>query len=216
MMNDKQLRDAVQIELDWEPSLTASDVGIAARDGVVTLTGHVPTYADKLSAENAARRVKGVKAVAEELKVRLPFSANHNDTDIAKAIVNRFEWDVQVPSDRVKATVEKGLVTLTGEVDWQYQKSSAENHVRYLTGVVGVVNHVRVKARVDTKHIADEIDSAIGRSWVFDAETIKVTADGGRVKLTGTARSPSDRLLASDAAWATAGTTDVENDILVV
>ena len=216
MFNDNQTREAVQRELDWEPSLTASDVGVAARDGVVTLTGHVPTYAQKQSAESAARRVKGVKAVAEELKVRLPLSVNHNDTDISKAVVNRFEWDVQVPADRVKATVEKGFVTLTGEVDWQFEKVAAENHVRYLTGVVGVSNKVSVKSRVNTTKIAQDIDSALGRSWFFDPETIKVSAKDGRVKLTGTARSPGDRMLAAHAAWAAAGTTDVENDIMVV
>ena len=200
MMNDKQLRDAVETELNWEPSLAASDIGIAAKDGVITLTGHVPTYSEKLSAETATRRVKGVKAVAEELKVRLPFSANHNDTDIGKAIVERFKWDVQVPVDQVQALVAQGFVTLTGEVKWQYQKEAAENHVRYLTGVTGVSNQIRVKPQVNTNGIEDDIDHALGRSWFFDPQTIKVTATGGRVRLTGTARSPSDRMLAVDAA----------------
>jgi len=216
MITDNQLRETVQTELNWEPSLNASDIGIAAKSGVVTLTGHVPSFAQKYSAEAAARRVKGVKAVAEELKVRLPQSVNHNDTDIATAIVHRFNWDLQIPSDRVKAMVEKGWVTLSGEVDWQFQKEAAMNHVRYMTGVTGVSDQITVKARVDTKNIARDIDSALDRSWFFDPETIDVTADGGRVKLTGTARTPTDRMLAAEAAWAAPGTTYVENDILVV
>jgi osmotically-inducible protein OsmY len=216
MITDDDLRATVQTELNWEPSLSAADIGVAAKNGVVTLTGHVPTYAEKFAAEAATRRVKGVKAIAEELKVRLPQSINHNDTDISGAIVQRFKWDLQVPADRVKATVEKGHVTLTGDVDWRYQKEAAELEVRYLSGVTGVTNAITLKPRVDTKNIAHDIDSAMGRSWFFDPETIKVTAEGGRVKLTGTARSPGDRILAADAAWAAPGTTFVENDIRVL
>ena len=216
MYTDEQLRDAVQSELNWEPSLSASDIGIAAKNGVITLTGHVPTYGQKWSAEAATRRVKGVKAVAEELKVRLSQSVNHNDTDISGAIVNRFKWDLLVPNDRVKAMVEKGHVTLSGEVDWQFQREAAENEVRNLSGVTGVSNQIAVKPQVDTQHIARDIDEAVGRSWFFDPATIKVTADGGRVKLTGTARSPGDRMLAAKTAWSAPGTTFVENDIRVV
>ena len=216
MFTDEQLRDAVQTELNWEPSLIAADIGIAAKEGVVTLTGHVPTYGQKFSAEAATRRVKGVKAVAEELKVRLPHSINHNDTDISGAIVHRLNWDLQVPKDRVKALVEKGHVTLSGEVEWAYQKEAAEMEVRYLSGVTGVSNNVTVRPRVNTNNIAHDIDTAVGRSWFFDPETINVSAEGGRVTLTGTARSPGDRMLAADAAWAAPGTTFVENDIRVV
>ena len=200
MMNDTLLRDSVQDELSWEPRLDANNIGVAAKAGVITLSGNVSTFAEKHDAECAARRVKGVKAVAEELEVHLPFAIKRNDTDIAAAIVNRFSWDTQVPHDRVKAMVEKGRVTLTGQVDWQYQKEAAENHVRYLTGVIGVSNQLTLKPRVNIENISDDIDSALDRSWFFDPETIHVTADGGKVKLTGTARTPSDRTLAGATA----------------
>jgi len=215
MITDNQLRDSVQKELGWEPRITSAHIGVAAKAGVVTLSGHVETYAQKLAAETAARRVKGVKAVAEELEVKLPFSIKRDDADIAAAVIDRFAWDMQVPHDAIKATVEHGRVTLTGQVDWQFQKTAAETHVRYLTGVTGVSNQLTIKPRVDTAHISDEIDEALGRSWFFDPETINVTADGGKVRLTGTARSPHDRMLAAATAWAAPGTTDVANDILV-
>jgi osmotically-inducible protein OsmY len=216
MLSDTQLRDTVQAELGWEPRLDAGNIGVTAKSGVVTLTGNVHSFAEKHTAETATRRVKGVKAVAEELEVHLPFSRRRDDHDIAAAIVNRFAWDTQVPRDHVKATVEKGRVTLTGQVDWQYQKEAAENHVRYLFGVVGVSNQLILKPRVDTEHVSADIDRALGRSWFFDPETIQVTADGGRVKLTGTARTPHDRMLAGSTAWAAPGATSVENDIVVM
>ena len=156
-----------------------------------------------------------MKAVAEELEVRLPFTVKRDDRDIAAAIVNRFAWDTQVPHDRVMATVEKGRVTLTGQVDWQYQKEAAEDHVRYLWGVTGVSNQLTLKPRVNTEHVRDDIDHALGRSWFSGPENIHVTADGGRVKLTGTARTPYDRMLAGSTAWAAPGATSVENDIVV-
>ena len=179
------------------------------------MSGHVDTFAGKLAAETAARRIKGVKAVAEELEVKLPFSVKRDDADIAAAVVNRFVWDMQVPRDAVKATVEHGRVTLTGGVEWQFQKKAAEDHVRRLTGVVGVSNQLKLKRRVNTAYIRDDIDDALGRSWFFEPETIEVTAEGGKVRLTGTARSPADRMLAGATAWAAPGTTYVENDIMV-
>jgi osmotically-inducible protein OsmY len=216
MLSDTLLRDTVQAELGWEPRLDAGNIGVTAKSGVVTLTGNVHTFAEKHAAETATRRVKGVKAVAEELEVHLPFSVKRDDRDIASAIVNRFAWDTQVPHDRVTATVEKGRVTLTGQVDWQFQKEAAEDHVRYLFGVVGVSNQLTLKPRVNTEHVSADIDHALGRSWFFDPETIRVTADGGRVKLTGTARTPHDRMLAGSTAWAAPGATSVENDIVVM
>ena len=216
MMSDTLLRDKVQTELGWEPRLDAGNIGVTAKSGVVTLTGNVPTFAEKHAAEVATRRVRGVKAVAEELEIRLPFSVKRDDRDIATAIVNRLAWDTQIPHDRVKATVEKGRVVLTGEVEWQFQKEAAEDHVRYLMGVVGVSNQLTLRPRVNTAIVRDDIDHALDRSWFFDPETIHVTADGGKIKLTGTARTPHDRMLAELTAWAAPGATSVENDILVV
>lgn len=216
MTIDTLLRNTVQTELSWEPRLDAANIGVTAKAGVITLSGSVSSYAEKHAAETATRRVRGVKAVAEELEVHLPFSVKRDDRDIATAIVNRFAWDTQVPRDRVTATVEKGRVALTGQVDWQFQKEAAEEHVRYLFGVVGVSNQLTLKPRVDTEHVREDIDHALGRSWFFDPETIHVSAEGGKVKLTGTAHSPHDRILAGAIAWAAPGATSVKNDIVVV
>jgi osmotically-inducible protein OsmY len=215
MMTDTLLRDTVQAELGWEPRIDAGNIGVTARSGVVTLTGNVPTFAEKYAAETAARRVKGVKAVADEVEVRLPFSGRRDDRDIATAIADRFAWDTQVPHDRVRATVEKGRVVLTGEVNWQFQKEAAEDHVRYLLGVVGVSNQLRLRPRVKAEELSDDIAHALNRSWFFDPETIHVTVEGGKVRLTGTAHSPHDRMLAGSIAWTAPGTSAVENDIVV-
>ena len=215
MSHDNQLRDAVEKELGWEPSITAAHIGVAANAGVVTLTGHVETFAQKRAAERAARRVEGVKAVAEELEVRLRFSIKRDDGAIAAAVLNRFSWDASVPANAVKATVEHGRVTLTGQVEWQFQKEAAEQHVRPLMGVTGVSSELTIKPRVTTTNIGDNINDALTRSWFSDPKMITVTANGGRVRRTGTAHSLADRLIAGKTAWAAPGATYVENDITV-
>jgi osmotically-inducible protein OsmY len=182
----------------------------------VTLTGHVDSYAEKQAAEAAARRVKGVKAVAEEIEVRLPFETKRGDDDIAAAAIDRLAWDVSVPRDAVKVKVEDGWITLSGEVDWHYQKEAAEQDVRRLFGVVGVSNHVSIKPRVDALNISDNIMHAMNRSWFFDPKTITVSARGGKVRLTGTVPSLYDRQVAASTAWAGPGVTDVENDLIII
>jgi osmotically-inducible protein OsmY len=214
MSDDKQLKQAVLDELKWEPSVNAAHIGVTAKDGVVSLMGHVESYSEKYAAEKATRRVKDVKAVAEELEVRLPYAIKHGDEDIASAAVTRLKWDSSVPIDAVKAKVEKGWVTLTGEVDWRYQHDAAADDVRGLWGVVGVSNDITIKPRPDTSKIKDNIMTALDRSW-FDPATINVTARDGRVKLTGKVNSWYERNEASSTAWAAAGTTSVENDITV-
>ena len=215
MNNDSALQQAVQAELGWEPSVIAAHIGVAAKSGVVTLTGYVENYASKFAAESAARRVKGVKAVAEEIEVKLPFSIKRNDDDIAAAALQRLAWDVAVPVDAVKVKVEKGWVTLTGEVAWHYEQEAAGEDVRRLYGVVGVSNLISIKPEVDVLNISDDITHALHRSWNFDPQTIRVSAKNGKVKLTGTARSPHDRRTAALTAWSAPGVTAVENDITV-
>jgi osmotically-inducible protein OsmY len=214
MQTDKQLQKAVTEELSWEPSIKAAHIGVAADDGVVTLTGHVDTYMEKQAAEKAARRVKGVKAVAEEIEVKLAFDVKRTDADIAAAALNRLEWDVEVPDDAIRIKVEKGWVTLTGEVDWHYQQLAAERDVRALLGVVGVSNQTSIKPRVNEKNISENIRHALHRSR-FDAKTINVSAKGGEVHLTGTADSWYERQLAATTAWAAPGATNVQNDITI-
>jgi osmotically-inducible protein OsmY len=216
MSKDNQLQEAVLAELRWEPSVTAAHIGVAADAGVVTLTGHVQSFAEKQAAETATRRVKGVKAVVEKIEIRLPFDARQTDEEIAAAAVNRLAWDVSVPRDAVKVEVEKGWLTLTGQVDWYYQKEAAEQDVRRLFGVVGVSNQIAIKQKVNTSNIGDDIMHALHRSWFFDPQTIKVTAQNGKVRLTGTVHSPHERQVAASTAWAAPGVTDVENDITII
>jgi osmotically-inducible protein OsmY len=215
MSHDSQLQQAVLAELNWEPSVTAANIGVTAKSGVVALTGHVGSYVEKYAAETAARRVKGVKAVAEELEVRLPSDIERDDADIAEAALDRLAWDVSVPNDTVKIKVENGLITLTGEVDWHYQKEAAEHDVGGLYGVVDVCNLIAIKPRVNVSNLSNDITQALHRSW-FDPKTIKVSADGGKVHLTGTVRSWHDRDEAESTSWAAPGASDVKNDIVVV
>jgi osmotically-inducible protein OsmY len=215
MSQDSHLQEAVLAALKWEPSVTAAHVGVAARDGVVTLTGHVENYASKHAAEIAASSVKGVKAIADELEIRLPFAITRSDDEIATAAVDRLAWDVTVPRDAVKIRVENGWVTLTGEVEWHYQKDNAAKNIRPLFGVIGISDQVTIRPRVDVSHISDHIMEALHRSW-FDPKTITVSADGGTVRLRGTVHSPHDRWTASEAAWAAPGTTSVENELVIV
>jgi osmotically-inducible protein OsmY len=216
MSHDNELKSAVLAELKWEPSVEASHIGVTAKDGVVTLMGHVGSFVEKYAAESAVGRVKGVKAVAEEIEVRLPFSIKHDDEAIATAAVNRLAWNSSVPKDAVKVKVEKGWMTLSGTVEWNYQKTSAVQDVRWLSGVVGVSNDIKIKPRANAANISDDINHALHRSWFFDEpQTVFVSADGGKVKLTGTVDSWFDRQTAADTAWAAPGATSVENDIRV-
>ena len=216
MSTDSQLQQAVQDELSWEPSVISAHIGVAAQAGVVTLTGQVASFAQKHAAETAARRVRGVKAVAEEIEVRLPVETARTDEEIAAAAIDRMGWDVSIPKDAIQVSVANGWVTLTGQVDWYYQKEAATQELRHLSGVVGVSDQVTVRPRVDVGNISDAITHALHRSWYFDPSTITVTADGGRVHLGGTVHLPHDRQLAAATAWAAAGVTGVQNDIALV
>ncbi len=214
MTTDQDLKKSVLAELNWEPSISSAHIGVTAEGGTITLTGHVETYGQKHAAEMATGRVKGVKAIAEELEVRLPFTVKHDDAAIAKAAADRLAWDAQTPRDAVKVKVEKGWITLTGTVDWYFQKEAAEREMRTLTGVIGVTNQIAIKPRVDTAHVGENIRHALHRGW-FDPNTITVTEHGGKVKLTGTVKNWQDRQTAGSTAWAASGTTSVENDLIV-
>lgn len=202
--------------MNWEPSVTAAHIGVTAKNGVVTLMGHVGNCAEKHAAEMAASRVKGVKAVAEEIEVKLPFDPKRSDDDIAAAAVDRLAWDVSVPRDAIKIKVEKGWVTLTGQVDWYHQKAAVAQELRWLSGVAGVSDQITIKPRPDTTQISDNIMAALHRSWLYDAKTVSVSAEGGKIRLNGTVRSPHERQVANTTAWAAAGATAVENDLVVV
>ena len=214
MSRDDQLQKAVLAELHWEPSITAAHIGVTAENGIVTLSGHVHSFRQKRAAEMATGRIKGVKAVAEEIEVRLPSEFKRDDVQIAGAAVNRLFWNEGTPRDAIKIKVEKGWLTLTGEVNFHFQKETAEREVRNLIGITGVSNQITVKTYVDTAHISDDIQHALHRSW-FSPEQVHVTAQDGRIKLTGTVHSWQERRTAASTAWAARGAISVENDLIV-
>jgi osmotically-inducible protein OsmY len=215
MSTDSQLQQAVMDELSWEPSVVSAHIGVAADSGVVTLTGHVANYAQKHAAELAARRVRGVMGVAEEIEVELPFASKRTDEEIAAAAIDRMGWDVSLPKNAIKVQVEDGWVTLTGQVDWFYQKEAAVTELRHLNGVTGVSDQITIKPRVDAGDISDNIMHALHRSWYFDPQTIEVSAKGGLVHLSGSVHLPHEKQLASITAWSAPGVTAVQNDIVI-
>ena len=216
MSQDTTLQHAVTAELIWDPAVTSSEIGVTAKDGVVALSGQVGNYDEKLAAEAAARRVRGVKAIVQEIEVHVPFALKRPDEDIAATAVSRLAWNVAIPPDRISVEVSKGVITLKGEVDHHFQSEAAERELRQLYGVVAVDNFVTVKPQVDVAAISDDISEALNRSWLFDPKTVTVTADGGMVHLGGTVRTMQERSEAVGAAWASPGTTAVDNRISIV
>jgi osmotically-inducible protein OsmY len=215
-MTDKDLKQHVQNALDYEPGVDASDIGVSADEGVVTLRGNVASYTEKITAERVALRVYGVKAIANDLVVRLVSDYQRTDTEIAQAAVNALKWHTAVPDDRVSITVKDGWIALAGTLDWQYQKDAAARALRDLTGVKGVTNEIRVQSRVKTMDVRDKIEAAFKRSSEIDARRINVTAQDGKVILSGNVHSWAERREAEQAAWAAPGVSLVEDRLAVV
>jgi osmotically-inducible protein OsmY len=215
MKTDAQLQQDVIAELKWEPSVNPAQIGVEVKDGIVTLAGHVSSYAEKLDAERAAQRVAGVKALAVEMDVTLPGASKRNDADIARSVENVIEWLTYLPNDSVKVKVEGGWITLTGEVDWEYQRQAALSAVRYLMGVTGVSNLIAVKPKISLSAVKSDIEAALKRRAKSDAQNISVKVQGADVTLTGTVHSWSERDLASQAAWNTPGVRKVVDHMTV-
>ncbi|UVH60705.1 BON domain-containing protein [Variovorax paradoxus] len=215
MKTDTQLRNDIQAELTWAPEVKTSDVGVIVKDGVVTLTGHLASHAEKYAVERAVQRVHGVKALAVELTVKLPFDNQRTDADIAMAVECALDWNALVPDDKIQPLVENGWITLAGEVEWGYQRSAAESAVRDLMGVTGVSNLVKVKPKVSPADVEKKIHDALSRQADREARQLAITVDGSQVTLRGTVHSWTERDAVQGAAWATPGVTVVVNDLLV-
>jgi osmotically-inducible protein OsmY len=216
MKTDMQLQRDVIEELAWQPNVREAEIGVAVKNGVVTLSGFVDTYAQKYAAARAAERIHGVRAVADDLSVKLPKSFVRSDTDVAHAAVSALKWDVEVPDNRIQVLVDDGWVSLDGGVDWQFQRSAAEKAVRYLTGVKGVINRIVVnQPKVSAYEVNKRIEEALKRSAAFEADRISVDAKDGKVTLRGTVRSWAEREDAERAAWAAPGVSEVDDEIAV-
>jgi len=215
VITDHQLRQDVLDELEFEPSVNAAHIGVSTNSGVVTLTGFVSSYGEKLAAERAARRVKGVKALAEEIEIRMPSDKKTADDEVAKRAIDILKWRVGLPADRIGVKVEKGFVTLTGDVDWQYQKSEAEAAVHDLTGVVGIVNAIRVTSPVPAYEVREKIQKALHRNADLDAARITVETSSGKVILRGNVHGWHERNVAVGAAWSAPGVIDVEDHLRI-
>lgn len=213
---DIALRQDVIDELEWDPSIDARTIGVSIEGGIIALTGHVTSYAEKTNAEKIVKRVHGVQGVANDLEVKLPTSLERDDVDIARSAVNALEWNVSVPKDRVKVTVAKGWVTLDGSVDWYYQKRAAEDAVFLLAGVRGVTNNIGVATKqVHVQDVKGKIEAALKRNAEIDAKKILVQASNGKVTLTGSVRSWVERQDAVNAAWSAPGVMNVVDQIRI-
>jgi osmotically-inducible protein OsmY len=215
MSSDIALRQHILNELEWEPAVDAAHIGVLVEDGVVTLTGYVRSYAERATAEQVVARVKGVKALAQELQVRLAHNKKGDDDQIARRALKIIAWDTTVPNDKVKIRVENGWITLSGEVEWNYQKEAVEAAVRKLSGVVGVTDLITVKPHVDAGDVKHRIEEALRRNAQLDAEGIKVSSEGGKVTLEGHVPAWHERSIAEQAAWSAPGVWQVNDQIRV-
>jgi len=216
-MGDKQLRQNVLDELEFEPSIDAAHIGVAVDDGVVTLSGHVSSYFEKLAAEQAVRKIKGVRAIAQEIEVRYPSDKKTADDEIAKRALSVIEWHAMIPQGAVKVTVQKGLVILAGEVNWQYQKKTAEDAVRKLSGITGVINNISLKPTASVSDVKKKIEGALARHAHIEADAIRVNVrDGSKVMIEGKVESWEQREAVEDAVWSVAGVQSVDDRLTIV
>ncbi|MEM5296219.1 BON domain-containing protein [Burkholderia sp. JPY481] len=215
MKTDSQLKREVEDELDWDPAVTATDIGVEVTNRVVTLSGHPPSFAEKLAAEKAAQRVAGVKAVVVEMQVRLPKHHEHGDEELANAVRATLHWSVVVPDDSVKVQVEKGWVTLTGSVDWAYQRQIVARAVGHMRGLRGMTNAIEVRGSAVSEDIVGKIAAAMQRHAQREVKHIGIHVKDGTVTLTGKVGSCAERAVARGVAWSAPGVRAVVDDLVV-
>ncbi len=213
MKSDSQIQKDVMEQLKWEPFLNASEIGVAVKNGIVTLTGQVDSYSKKLTAEKAIKKIAGVKAIAEEIQIGVSPDFKKTDTEIAEAIMNALRWHTAVKEEKIKVRVENGNVRLEGEVEWEYQRNNAKNAIENLTGVRSVTNAITVKSKISTSDIQIKINSAFHRSATIDSAKIKAEVIDGKVTLRGKIRSIAEKEDAEKAVWNAPGITSVDNKL---
>jgi osmotically-inducible protein OsmY len=213
MKTDLEIQKDVMAELAWKPFLKASEIGVAVKNGIVTLSGTVDTYSKKISAEDAAKGVAGVKAVAEDIEVKTSSNTKRTDADIAEAVVHALKWNSSVIDEKIKVKVENGWVTLDGEAEWEYQRNSARYAVQNLLGVAGLSNNIKLKPHANPVDIKQKISAAFLRSANLDSDRITVKSDGNAVTLTGKVRSYAEKKDAEKVAWLAPGVNKVDNKL---
>ena len=215
MKNNAELQKDVQDAIKWEPLLNAAEIGVTVKDGIVTLTGTVDSYAKKYEAEDAAKNVAGVKAVVEKIDVKLAHWGKTTDAEIATEVLNAFKWNWRIPNDKVKVKVESGWVTLEGELNWNYQREAATDAVKNLLGVIGVSNNLKIKSETHDAVEKMDIESALRRNWSINDDDIEVEVSGTTVTLTGTVKSWYQRDEAEKIVWNAPGVWSVDNELVV-
>ena len=215
MKTDAQIKQDVEEELSWEPVLHPEAIRVAVKDGKVTLTGYVDSYAERLVAERAARKLWDVRGVADEIEVRLHPSYERADAEIVRAAENALAWNIHVPKDRIKVTAERGWLTLKGQVDWHYQRLAAEHSVQHMLGVRGVIDEITIRPSATPGEVKAKIEAAHQRNAILDAKRIEVRTSGHKVTLSGTVRTWREWQEAEEGAWAAPGVSEVENRLVV-
>jgi osmotically-inducible protein OsmY len=215
-MNDKELRQLVIDELEFDPRIDSADIGVAAENGVVTLSGHVPTYIQKIAAERATWRVKGVKGIAQKIEVRLPGDKKQNDDEIAQRALNVLAWDVTVPRDCVRVKVADGWVTLSGSVRWNYQRDAAAKEIRKLGGVKGVTNSIQLQSTVQAGDVKQRIQDALKRHAEVEADEVRVNVlDNGSVRLDGHVENWGELQAVKRAVWSAPGVQSIDDHLVI-
>lgn len=215
MKNNAELQKDVQDAIKWEPLLSAAEIGVTAKDGIITLTGTVDSYIKKTEAEDAAKNVAGVKAVVEKIDIKLAHWGKTTDAEVANEVLRAFKWNWQVPNDKVKVKVEDGWVTLEGELHWNYQREAAKDAIKNLTGVKGVSNNIKIQSETHDAIEKMDIESALRRNWSINDDDIDVEVSGTTVTLSGTVKSWYQRDEAEKITWAAPGVWAVKNDLVV-